>query len=395
MSDKRIILFTFLFLLILPSFAQDAKEDISDLELKRKQAEILLNSSKKKENEIMSRLNKIKDEEKEIKVEIEFVNKRKKEISDKLAAKTAEKNLLEDKIQKRRTVVEKYLVYIYKRKNWDYSRIFFDSLTFNQFLKKYKVMKRIIKEELVFLDSVKTDLIELRKLVAEIDSQEKELKDYSKELLSQQTKLKDLKDEKTKLLARVRSEKERLEKRYNKIEEDYKDLLSIIKKDDKKEKAVVLFDDSAKFTQKENKPEAEKENEPAPKFIWPLGRKSTIILPYGQQYNEFNTLFNNQGIDISIQPQDWVLASAPGKVAYKGEMSGLGKLIIIRHSAGYTTVYTYLEDIFVRIGQSVKAGEKLATCLIHADNPEKSVLHFEIRKNGETLNPENIITVEE
>jgi|GEM_PF-5019770 len=398
MFNKKLLFCVLSFFFVFNLNAKKTEEDISELELKRKQAEILLNSSKKKENEIVSGLNRIEDEEKEIKVEIDFVNKRRKEVSEKLQEKILEKQRLEEKIERRRPVVEKYLVYIYKRKNWDYSRIFFDSTTFNQFLKKYKVMKRIIKEELIFLDSVKTNLIELENVVKEIDSQKEELRIFSEELDKQQKKLSELKDEKNRLLERVRREKERLERRYKSIEKDYKELVEIIKRQEEKKESVVLFDDSKKrkeeVSESTDVTEDNQQQEP-PVFRWPLSRKSLIALPFGQQYNEFNTLFNNQGIDIEIKKEDWVIASAPGRVAYKGKMSGLGNLIIMRHKAGYTTVYTYLEDIFVRIGQEVDAGEKLATCLVHADNPEKSVLHFEIRKNGETINPENILVVEE
>jgi lipoprotein NlpD len=72
-------------------------------------------------------------------------------------------------------------------------------------------------------------------------------------------------------------------------------------------------------------------------------------------------------------------------------MSGLGKILILKHTGDYTSVYTYLGDIFVRIGQQLEKGEKLATGNLNADKPDESLFHFEIRYKGEPVDPEKFL----
>lgn len=389
MSEKKIFLFLLLVILMTVGLkAEDNIQQLEDMDKKRKKTEILLNSAKKKENELTSRINQINDEEKDLTEEIEFVRKSIRKFGEEIEGNLVRKVELETSINEKLPGIKNYISYIYKRKNWDYSRIFFDSSSFNTFLKKYRVMKRVIKEELIFLDTVKTDLSELERANSEIEKNKEELIDFDEQLKKQMDELERLKIEKEELLKKVREEKRQLEEKYIEIERDYQKILAIInaendKNTENKEEGKVESLDSGQSATDESLD-----------FSWPVSEKRPVILPYGQQYNEYNTIFNNQGIDIRLSESDWIIAAENGQVAYKGEMSGLGKIIILKHSKEYTSVYTYLGDIFVRIGQKVTKGEKLASAAISSDNLEDPVFHFEIRSKGEPVNPEKFIKFE-
>ncbi|MCK9224779.1 MAG: peptidoglycan DD-metalloendopeptidase family protein [Candidatus Muirbacterium halophilum] len=387
---KKVFILVLCFIILTPvySISEDNAEELTELDRKRKKTEILLNSAKKKENELVSRLNMIKEEEIELSEEIDFVRESIRKFGLSIEENLKNKTILEEKIVEKSPALKNYIVYIYKRKNWDYSKIFFDSSSFNTFLKKYRIMKRIIKEELIFLDTVKTDLKTLEKTNNDINLQKEELMQFYDQLELQQNNLEKLKEEKEELLTKVKIEKRTLEEKYIDIERDYQRILSIvnieIKKDDDKIKNTAISEKNSLYSDKPT-------DNTKLDFEWPLTEKRPVKLPYGQQYNEYNTIFNNQGIDIQVFEKDWIIASETGKVAYKGEMSGLGKILILKHTGDYTTVYTYLGDIFVRIGQSITKGEKLATGNLNVDNPEESLFHFEIRYKGEPVNPEKHI----
>jgi lipoprotein NlpD len=94
---------------------------------------------------------------------------------------------------------------------------------------------------------------------------------------------------------------------------------------------------------------------------------------------------SNKGLDIGSKLGDPVIAAAPGRVIYSGEMRGYGKLAVIKHNKTYSSVYAHNRDILVKEGQSVLKGQKIAEIgNTDADVPK---LHFEIRKLGMPVDP--------
>lgn len=92
------------------------------------------------------------------------------------------------------------------------------------------------------------------------------------------------------------------------------------------------------------------------------------------------------GIDIAAPKGSPINASMSGKVIYAGRRSGYGKLVIVSHSKGYSTRYAHCSSILVKKGQYVKAGQLIAR--VGATGVATgNHLHFEVRKNGKTLNP--------
>ena len=92
---------------------------------------------------------------------------------------------------------------------------------------------------------------------------------------------------------------------------------------------------------------------------------------------------NNDGINISAPKGTPVGAANNGVVAHTGnEVAGLGNIVLIKHANGYMSVYTHLDEIKVKKGQQVSAGEKIAT-VGKSGNVKEPQLHFEIR-NGKT-----------
>jgi len=69
---------------------------------------------------------------------------------------------------------------------------------------------------------------------------------------------------------------------------------------------------------------------------------------------------------------------------------GYGYLIIIDHQNGYETYYGHCSSLLVSEGESVLKGQTIAR-VGSTGNSTGPHLHFEIRKNGELLNPESFV----
>lgn len=93
-----------------------------------------------------------------------------------------------------------------------------------------------------------------------------------------------------------------------------------------------------------------------------------------------------KGITISGQPGQTVQAAAPGQVVYSGSgLIGYGKLIIIKHNETYLSAYAHNDELLVKEGDSVSGGQKIST--MGADTSGRAALHFEIRRDGQPIDP--------
>ena len=94
----------------------------------------------------------------------------------------------------------------------------------------------------------------------------------------------------------------------------------------------------------------------------------------------------NKGFDISGKAGDPVLAAADGRVVYAGAgLRGYGNLIILKHNSTLLTVYAHNSKLLVKEGQSVSKGQTIAH--MGKTDADRVKLHFEVRRNGKTVNP--------
>lgn len=96
------------------------------------------------------------------------------------------------------------------------------------------------------------------------------------------------------------------------------------------------------------------------------------------------------GIDIAGVMNQTVISAAEGKVIKTGEDSANGKYVIVEHTGGYTTAYAHLNKICVTEGEYVDNNTKIGQ-MGESGIATGVHLHFEIKKNGERLNPENFV----
>lgn len=94
----------------------------------------------------------------------------------------------------------------------------------------------------------------------------------------------------------------------------------------------------------------------------------------------------HKGVDLVTPIGTVVSASCGGKVVTAGWLSSYGYVVIIDHPDGRQTRYAHLSKIYVKVGDYVKQGTKIAL----SGNSGISTgphLHFEMRINGTPVNP--------
>ena len=121
---------------------------------------------------------------------------------------------------------------------------------------------------------------------------------------------------------------------------------------------------------------------------WPVRGK--ITGQFGPEtHPRFGTTTLNNGIDIETAVGSPVRAVARGRVDYVSEEFGTyGQIVILNHGDGYYTLYGHLSEILVAVGQGIQAAQVIARSG-DTGSLKGPVLHFEVRKGGTPLNPED------
>jgi len=123
-------------------------------------------------------------------------------------------------------------------------------------------------------------------------------------------------------------------------------------------------------------------SQPPPPWTWPTGGR--INVEFGGKPG------SGTGVLIDGKAGQPIVAAASGRVVYAGGgLIGYGQLIILKHNDTYLSAYGHNARLLVKEGQAVKKGQQIATM---GEGPErKPRLHFEIRRNGKPVNPQQYL----
>lgn len=115
---------------------------------------------------------------------------------------------------------------------------------------------------------------------------------------------------------------------------------------------------------------------------------------YGYRIDPFNgkKVFHD-GIDIAGKTGTSVKNAADGIVTWAGIKGGYGGLVEVDHGNGYITRYAHNKTLKVKVGDRVAKGDVLAL-MGSTGRSTGSHVHFEILKDGKSVNPHNYIDTE-
>ena len=107
-----------------------------------------------------------------------------------------------------------------------------------------------------------------------------------------------------------------------------------------------------------------------------------VISPYKNNRGSHR----HTGVDLKTKANDPIYAVGDGVVTMSKNYSGYGKCIIIKHADGTETLYAHNSKNYVKEGEKVKSGQKIALTG-RTGRATTEHLHFEVRKNGKPVNP--------
>jgi septal ring factor EnvC (AmiA/AmiB activator) len=112
-----------------------------------------------------------------------------------------------------------------------------------------------------------------------------------------------------------------------------------------------------------------------------------VARPFGTRTDpELGVVLDNPGVDFSCAPGAAVRVVAGGRVEKVTWVPGFGNTLLVRHGDDGWTVYAKLDEVKVREGQAVAAGQALGTAG-RMEGSSQGTLHFELWEGREARNP--------
>lgn len=424
---KRFYVLCILFSVVLfPLFAQSNKL-IKELEQKRgdlqkqiAETEALLNTTRKDVGSQLNGLAALTGQIEERKRYIVAMNQDVEAIDRELSALQRQLNRLQRDLKEKKNKYEASVQYLYKNRSIEEKLMFIFSAenlaqTYRRlrYVREYATYQRLQgqeiqkkqkqvedkKKELTQVKAAKENLLKEReqeksKLEQEekqqralVDSLKKKQKGLQNAIAKKRREANELNTRIDRLIA------QEIEKARRRAQEEAKREAAARKKQQKVQTATAT--NSSKAAPLESFSMNKADRELSGSFAGNKGRLPMPITgPYmiTSHYGQYavaglrNVKLDNKGIDIQGKPGAQARAVFDGKVAAVFKLNGLFN-VLVRHGA-YISVYCNLSVASVKSGDMVKTRQPLGTIFSDGTDNGRTVLHFQLRKEKEKLNPE-------
>ena len=81
-----------------------------------------------------------------------------------------------------------------------------------------------------------------------------------------------------------------------------------------------------------------------------------------------------------------IRSARDGRVAYSGWMGGYGKVVVVEHTGGQSTLYAHCSSLLVPQGTKISQGQNIARVGTTGRSTGPH-LHFEVRRGNSPVNP--------
>lgn len=313
-------------------------QELQDLDDKIAQSQQDLNTINTDINELMTQISE--NEEKLKKVQKEF-------------------NDIQDLLDER-------LIKMYEAPKLEFLQVILEAKSVTEFLSTYYAMKELAEYDNQLLEKVKSQK-------QEIETTKKILTEKKKQVVAN----KQTQQKKAQVLANTKTMRQyyisKLSKEEQELQEKIDEYNNQVQAIENEIKLIALNSISEDYI--------------GGAMIWPIPGYSNITSEYGMRVHPVTGAYKlHTGTDIGA-PMGADFISAAKGIVVKAEMTpAYGNMVIIDHGGGVQTLYAHGSEILVQVGQEVEAG----TPVLKVGSTGYSTgphAHFEIRINGQTVNP--------
>lgn len=248
------------------------------------------------------------------------------------------------------------------------------------------LVERMATHEAVFLTNVNKETKSVQKRLQDFAARNEALQQENAKIEQEQEELSQSFNKKKKDLASTKQQVDAVRKEIKELKKSATELNKLLASFERKRKEEAKKQSSAG----KNKQTA---TIPVPRhsLLWPADGK--VISQFGKEYREdLNTWIFRDGIKIAAKKASAVSAVAEGSVIFAGPFRSYGNVVILDHGKGFFTIYGFLQEFSVKVGDKVSAGGKVGLAgrdTQASSGTGQSAVYFEIRQGTTAVDPQD------
>lgn len=327
-----------------------------------------LRLARRKEHRLLDELEGIdrtKDQAERRLVELSAESRQSQVRAREVAAQLA---VTEQHLRERRRRLGGRLREVYKYGRTGYVDVLLGADDFAAFVKRWHLISTIVRADADAIGGYASEVARYRQLQATLAQEQVFLKALAAQAATRQREIVAQERSKRTLLERVQAERAAYERVVRELQKNSNDLERLIRRAQLPQGRTPVAAAGAQFT-----------------FVWPARGPFTSGFGY-RRHPLFGIRHLHTGVDIATVWGTPVLAAADGRIIYAGWFGGYGKIVVIDHGEGTSTLYGHLSQILVGTGDPARRGQLLGRVgsTGFSTGPH---LHFEIRLNGFPVDP--------
>ena len=383
----RTAIYAFVVLMLAQSVSADVNEDLRGIKKEIKQKKLLLNKTKKVENQVSKELGLIEKNLHEKEASLVVLGRDLKVVENQLENTQREVEAVKYDAERKKQQIRVRLSALYKAGETGNVRMFFSSESFPQMVENLRYMRSVVDNDRRLFAEYNAKIDHLRQLKGSLerDALRKEKIKSSMELKKREVE--EEKKKKASYLVQVRLDKKSYLASLKELEVNAKRLQAMVEK---------LEANSRKSYTKKNKPSVgggpQLPSVPDKGFGSLKGRlampaRGEVVGSFGRhKHPEFNSYTVSNGISIAAPPGADIHSVYDGQVIFADYFKGYGNMIIVDHGGGFFSLYAHAAKIMKKVGASVSRNEIVAS-VGDTDSARGPVLYFEIRYQGKPVDP--------
>lgn len=294
---------------------------------------------------------------------------------------SADLALAQDNLAEKRAVLERRLAEIYKRGTLYTFEVLVSAQSFGDLLSRYKYLYLQSRQDKALVSDVEKLKVQIERQREDILHVRAQLDQSREEREAELRRYSRLVDERASRLREARRSARTNEQQLSALERDearLNDLLAALER--------ARREAAARNPRPAGKPETSTlTTADIGKLDWPVD--GPIVYNFGRQTLASGSVIRWNGIGIGAPVGTPVKAVEAGTVELVQKLGTYGLTVVVNHGNGYRSLYMYLEDVKVALGQAITRGQVIGG--VGGENSDHGPhLQFEIRgEDGIALDP--------